>query len=349
MTMSDYRSSALYEAPLDPADQPLVSVITPVYNGEEFLHECIESVLAQTYVNWDYTIVDNCSKDRTIEIARAYAAKDPRIRLLENTEFLPIIQNHNRAIRQISPQSKYCKVVQADDWLFPDCLMRMVALAESSPSIGLVGAYGLDGVRVIWVGLPHPIRVLPGMEACRRRLLGGPWVFGTPTSTLIRAEFVRKWKNFYDEANLHADTTVCFRVLQESDFGFINQILTFSRTRPESNNVFATRMNSFPLAWLTDLIEYGPRCLSDTEYRGRLQAQLDEYYEFLAESALQLRERKFWDFHKDRLRSLGIPLQPLRLFKAVCISILKRLSHPVLAARSVGHWWLRSGEAGKSR
>jgi glycosyltransferase involved in cell wall biosynthesis len=349
MIMSDYRASALHEPPLDPKDQPLVSVITPVYNGEEFLHECIESVLAQTYVNWDYTIVDNCSKDRTLEIARAYAAKDPRIRVLENTEFLPIIQNHNRAIRQISPHSKYCKVVQADDWLFPDCLMRMIALAESNPSIGLVGAYGLDGVRVIWVGLPYPIRVLPGMEACRRRLLGGPWVFGTPTSTLIRADFVRKWKSFYDEANLHADTTACFRVLQESDFGFINQILTFSRTRAESNNVFATRMNSFPLAWLTDLIEYGPRCLSDTEYRDRLQAQLDEYYEFLAESALQLRERKFWDFHKDRLRSLGIPLQRLRLFKAVCIAILKRLSHPILAARSVGHWWLRSGEASKSR
>jgi len=70
------------------SSQPLVSVLTPVYNGAEFLSECIESVLAQTYQNWEYTIVDNCSTDGTAEIARRYAAKDSRIRLHQNTEFL---------------------------------------------------------------------------------------------------------------------------------------------------------------------------------------------------------------------------------------------------------------------
>src|SRR5882724_7298074 len=62
------------------SSQPLISVVTPVYNGAEHLAECIESVLAQTYQNWDYTIVDNCSTDGSVEIARRYAAKDRRIR-----------------------------------------------------------------------------------------------------------------------------------------------------------------------------------------------------------------------------------------------------------------------------
>ena len=48
---------------------PLVSVLTPVYNGEDYLAECIESILAQTYRNFEYTIVNNCSKDRSLEIA----------------------------------------------------------------------------------------------------------------------------------------------------------------------------------------------------------------------------------------------------------------------------------------
>jgi glycosyltransferase involved in cell wall biosynthesis len=57
-------------------EEPLVSVVTPVYNGEEFLAECIESVLAQTYSNIEYTIVNNCSTDRSLDIALSYAAQD---------------------------------------------------------------------------------------------------------------------------------------------------------------------------------------------------------------------------------------------------------------------------------
>src|SRR5260370_37263796 len=121
--MCSYPIADFYAQVLSRADQPLVSVITPVYNGEEFLAECIESVLAQTYQNWDYTIVNNRSTDRTLQIAKSYAAKDSRIRVHNNRDFLTIIQNHNHAIRQISPDSKYCKVVLADHCLFPACLI----------------------------------------------------------------------------------------------------------------------------------------------------------------------------------------------------------------------------------
>ncbi|HWG97207.1 MAG TPA: glycosyltransferase, partial [Nitrospira sp.] len=58
------------------AHDPLVSIVTPVYNGEKYLAECIESILAQTFPRWDYTIVNNCSTDRSLEIAECYAQKD---------------------------------------------------------------------------------------------------------------------------------------------------------------------------------------------------------------------------------------------------------------------------------
>src|SRR5260370_22149588 len=192
ITMPSYPTADFYAQVLSPAQQPLVSVITPVYNGEDFLAECIESVLAQTYQNWDYTIVNNRSADRTLEIAKNYAAKDARIRVHDNRDFLPIIQNHNHAIRQISPDSKYCKVVLADDWLFPECLMKMVALAEAHPGVGLVGAYGLhgDGMHVMWRGRPFPKTVVTGRGVTRLRRLPGGYCICTCMPTLCVRDFV---------------------------------------------------------------------------------------------------------------------------------------------------------------
>jgi glycosyltransferase involved in cell wall biosynthesis len=341
IAMSAYPIADFYAQVLGPAQQPLVSVITPVYNGEDFLAECVESVLAQTYQNWDYTIVNNRSTDRTLEIAKSYAAKDARIRIHDNRDFLPIIQNHNHAVRQISPDSKYCKVVLADDWLFPECLMKMVALAEAHPSVGLVGAYGLhgDGIHVMWRGLPFPKTVVSGREVSRLRLLQGRYVFGAPTATLVRSDFVRKQTNFYDEGNLHADSTVCFRILQESDFGFVHQLLTFTRMQAESNTTFSERMNSIQLSFLTELMQYGPACLEKNEYEARLETRLREYYQVLAEGLLQRRGRKYFEFHENWLRNLGIPLSWSRLFGGFCRAVWNGVSHPAKALNSLSRRW----------
>lgn len=339
--MSTVRFSDFRYKALGLQAQPLVSLVTPVYNGAEHLHESIESVLAQTYQNWEYLIVDNCSTDRTLEIAQSYAARDSRIQIHNNREFLSIIQNHNHSLRQISSQSKYCKLVFADDWLFPECIERMVALAEANPSVGVVGAYGFNGIKVLWHGLPYPTSVVSGRELCRQRLLGGTYVSGTPSALLFRSDLIRKGQTFYDEWNLHADGTVFLRVLQECDFGFIHQILTFIRVREGSNTSFTDSIHSLHLAWLTELIEYGPRCLNERECQERLQARLKDYYKVLAESALQLREKSYWKFHENWLLTLGIPLDRARLFKAICVAAVGRLLHPLHAAKRVVRWWSR--------
>jgi len=68
---------------------PLVSVVTPVYNYDQHLAECIESVLAQTYKNWEFVIVSSRSMDRSGDIAEHYAQKDARIRVHHKTGFVP--------------------------------------------------------------------------------------------------------------------------------------------------------------------------------------------------------------------------------------------------------------------
>ena len=89
------------------SSQPPVSVVTPVYNAEAYLAACIESVLAQTYTNWEYILVDNRSTDASRSIAESYARQDARIRVVTNAEFLPIMPNWNHALRQIDRASRY--------------------------------------------------------------------------------------------------------------------------------------------------------------------------------------------------------------------------------------------------
>ena len=66
-------------------------------------------------------IVDNCSTDGTLEIARNYEARDPRIRVVTPNFFVGVVESGNRSLREISRSSKYTKILHADDWLFPEC------------------------------------------------------------------------------------------------------------------------------------------------------------------------------------------------------------------------------------
>ena len=147
--------------------RPLVSVVTPFFNTASYLGECIESVLAQSYTHFEYVLVDNCSNDGSGEIAATYAYRDPRIRLIRCSQFFSQIPNYNRALAAISDGSKYCKIVQADDWIFPECLQLMVRAFEQSESIGLVSSYWLSGNELCGSGFPRQTPMLPGKDCAR--------------------------------------------------------------------------------------------------------------------------------------------------------------------------------------
>src|SRR5262249_2280985 len=156
-----------------------------------------------------------------------YAKKDSRIRVHDNTEFVPVIANHNIAFNLMSPAAKYCKVVSGDDFLFPECLAQMVALAEAHPSVGLVGSYQLSGEEIRWQGFAYPRSVMSGREMCRKVFLRRvkSFGFGSPTSLLYRSDLVREHKEFYPNPSPHSDTSACHRCLLKSDFGFVYQVL----------------------------------------------------------------------------------------------------------------------------
>ena len=310
---------------MTPSALPLVSVVTPVYNGEAHLRECIESVLAQTYLNWDYMIVNNCSIDRTRDIAEEYAARDARIRVLNNTHFVRVVANHNIAVRQISPRSEYCKVVAADDRLSPECLSRMVDLAQRHPSVGIVSSFGVRGEMnaVIPAQMPYTAPLIPGREICRATLLGGPYLFGQPTSVLYRADLIRCHDPFFNESNIHADAEVCFELLRYCDFGFVHEVLTYVRMSEKSLSRFSDRINTYLAGNLYLLLKYGPIYLTSDEMQERIKVKLRNYYAFLAESILNGLDMELWKFHSSKLRDMGLPLRYSRLFAVIARRMLR--------------------------
>jgi len=307
---------------------PLVSIVTPVYNNAEHLEECIESVLAQTYANWDYTILDNCSTDGSTEIARRFAKKDPRIRVKENNRFLTALENHNAALRYISAASTYCKVVFGDDWIFPECLQKMVSLAEKYPSVGIVGAYALEGTRVRWTGLPYPSHVISGRKICREHLLRDLFVLGTPNSVLYRADLVRSRHRFYNEAHMNADDEACFELLKNCDFGFVHQVLTFTRVRSGSLSAISGNLQtSFP-DFLHILLTYGRDYLTPEEYEARLDRHVCEYYRFLGQTFMLNHDSKFLGYHTTQLAESSVGFSRARLVKGTLETLFRAFLNP---------------------
>ena len=323
------------------SEQPFVSIVTPVYNGADFLAECIESVLSQTYQNYEYLIVNNCSKDRTLEIALTYARTDSRIRVHDNETFLEVIANHNHAFSLISPSAKYCKVVSGDDFILPDCLRQMVELAEASPSVGIVGSYQQSGKRVRWQGFSYPTAVLSGREVCREIFLGGhpDFGFGSPTSILYRADLVRNSKEFYPNPSPHSDTSACFKELQHCDFGFVYQVLSYERIHGETQSSRSAQINRYLSACLNDLLQYGPAYLNNEEFEPLVKESLHDYHRFLVIRRFSgPRDDAFWSYHRSRLVELGHPVRRFQLIRAAMAMILQEAVNPGLAIRK---FWKR--------
>src|SRR5882762_1549884 len=115
---------------------PRISIGLPVYNGENFITDALESILGQTYTDFELIISDNASTDRTEALCKSYAARDPRIRYWRNAENLGAARNFNRVFELSS--GEYFKWTAHDDVLAPDYLEKCIEASDRDPSVVLV-------------------------------------------------------------------------------------------------------------------------------------------------------------------------------------------------------------------
>ena len=171
------------------SETPIVSVLMTAFNREKYIAEAIESVLASTFINFELIIVDDCSKDNTLNIANNYAAKDNRIKVYGNEQNLGDYHNRNQAAG--FAKGKYIKYVDADDLIYPYGLEVMVKSMEKNPEAAL----GICDTLFINTK-PHPF-ISQSVETIRNEFLGRE-ILGSvgPTFTIFKKSEFEKLGKF---------------------------------------------------------------------------------------------------------------------------------------------------------
>jgi len=262
---------------------PKVSIGLPVYNGKPFLTEAIDSLLAQTFTDFELVIVDNASTDGSSEICREYARRDNRVRYHHNGTNIGGGKNHNRAF-ELANAGQYFKFAAHDDRHAPTFLERCVDVLDRDPSVVLafpkadfIDADGkITGSRELTLPLAdpdlqvrfrallEPYDCLEGFGLMRRAAADR---LGTP---LIR---------------LHSDGDGVFllRLIMLGRFVEIPETLFFNRHHPEQTS---TKLRGNGHAWAAwwDPALRGRRLYP--HWRRRL-----EIFRGVAEAPVPLRER----------------------------------------------------------
>lgn len=317
---------------------PAVSVVTPFYNTADYLGECIESVLDQTFEDFEYILADNASTDGSAEIARRYAAQDRRVRYVRFDELLPQVPNYNRALREADPGARYCKVAQADDLLLPQCLEAMVRFGDEHPEASLIGAYTVLQDEVFLDGLDFYETVVDGDDICRRYFDDGPYLLGNPTTHMYRMEDVTASFDFYDVDIPFEDADKAMELIVGRDFGFVHQVLTFVRT---SNDSISTRLREYYVDAVTRrclLERYGSRVFETDDLDQRRQRLARRHYRILGEGLLLRRPHRFWKLHVDDAAGAGVQVTRTGIIIGAAITLVRWLVNPEDSLRRLWHW-----------
>jgi glycosyltransferase involved in cell wall biosynthesis len=215
---------------------PLVSVCIPVYNSEHHLADTIQSVLSQTLEDFELIIVDDCSTDGSVEVARAF--NDERIRVHVNEVNIGGTNNWDRVCGMAS--GPYTKLLCGDDLLYPRCLERQVEAFETfTGRTSLVASRRdiIDGSgRVLFVnrGLAGMAKVVPGRQAIRRGARSGTNPFGEPACVMMRTDLLRQAGSFRKSAQYMADMDMWCRQLSYGDLYAIDEALAAFRVQSHS-------------------------------------------------------------------------------------------------------------------
>ncbi|MBX9878566.1 MAG: glycosyltransferase family 2 protein [Candidatus Obscuribacterales bacterium] len=231
-------------------NQPTVSVCLPVFNGKDYLAHAIESVLAQTLVDFELLIADDQSDDGSSKIIEDYACRDKRIKAWRNTERKGLFANYNECIMHAA--GRYIKPFAQDDLLEPNALADMSRLLDENPDVNLVSCAKRwidDKGRFLKECRTFPEdRIIVGDEVVLFNLIGCTNWVGEPVTAMFRREVAGDGFNtdFYH----FGDIEYWFRIVKDGNYAYVSTVLCSFRRHSQS----ATSKNLRGLFFVLDIL-----------------------------------------------------------------------------------------------
>lgn len=213
----------------------LVSVILPVFNREQFLVEAIESVLGQTYENFELLISDNCSTDSSFEIINRFAKLDSRIKHSRHGHNIGCAANYNSLIAKAS--GKFIALFGSDDIFEPSSIENLVLALESNPSAVLAtGARNIldsSGKKTKEVHPFNRSQLIPGETAKRDLLLSLENWIAAP----VLWHSAHKGQGFDYSFVQYTDLDYWCRLMEHGDIYYLDEILLNYRIHERAQTV----------------------------------------------------------------------------------------------------------------
>ena len=231
-----------------------VSICIPVYNGAPFLRECLDSVVAQTYPNYEVVIVDDCSNDESAAIVAEYMQRSPSIRYVINERNLGLVGNWNRCVEVA--KYDWIKFVFQDDLIEPSCVTRLMEHAGETPALitcrrdfifdndasaafRSIYLHNQKRIQDFFAGATY----LSPIE-CQRAAIEkfGSNMFGEPTSVMLHRSFFKRFGPFREGMINSCDLEYWIRVSIHTGAYYVPETLAHFRVHEGATS--ATNRNS---------------------------------------------------------------------------------------------------------
>jgi glycosyltransferase involved in cell wall biosynthesis len=230
-----------------------ILVFVPTYNSEKYLRECLDSVLHQTFQDWECVISDDASTDKSVEIAREYEKKDSRFRVLTHEKNVGAANNWNRA--KEDNKSFATKILCADDYLMLDALKEQLdILKRNKTAIVFSERYIVfPNGKKLRPRLPKYVSNISFKDAFKYYINLGRNIFGEPVTALFRTDLFVKSEGFYPEFEYSLDTSGYMAISRGQDVTFDNYVVGVFRV---SKSQWSHQLRGKQFSHIFDFIDH---------------------------------------------------------------------------------------------